>query len=301
MISIIVHGGAWDIPDELLTAHTNGVANALKLGWSKLQAGASAIDTVEAVVSSLEDDGTFDAGRGSHLNADGSIELDASMMSGKQLRCGAVAAVRHVKNPISLARKVMEESEHILLVGDGAENFALERGINLVSSHKLISPRELNKWKAFQGGENFTTKDAFRSKLPSDTVGAVAMDNNGDICAGTSTGGTFNKFPGRVGDSPLIGCGTYADNDIGGISTTGWGEAMIKIVMAKTVINLLEQYGGNIQEAATRGIDLLKRKVDGYGGVIVMNHLGEVGVAYNTPRMARGYMNETMSEPFITV
>jgi len=165
-----------------------------------------------------------------------------------------------------------------------------------------MTQREVRKWKAFQAEEGFTTKDAFKKKKQaSDTVGAVAMDRNNNICVGTSTGGTFNKFPGRVGDSPLIGCGSYADNEIGGVSTTGWGEAMIKIVMAKTVIDMLDQNGGNPTEAAKRGIDLLKRKVDGYGGVIVMNRNGEVGIAYNTPRMARAYMTEHMSEPHCEV
>ncbi|TAK60976.1 MAG: peptidase T [Bacteroidetes bacterium] len=302
MLSLIIHGGAWDIPEQEIEAHTNGITTALTIGWRMLKSGANAVDTVEKVVSSLEDDGTFDAGKGSHLNADGRIELDASMMNGKTLRCGAVAAVHHVKNPISLARKIMEQSEHILLVGAGAENFALEQGMSLCSHKELISQRELNKWKAFQASHDFSTKDAFKkSNQPSDTVGAVAMDTNGDICVGTSTGGTFNKHPGRVGDSPLIGCGTYADNEIGGVSTTGWGEAMMKIVMAKTVIDFLEQNGGDIHKAATKGVDLLKRKVDGYGGVIVMNNKGEVGVAYNTPRMARAYITEQMIEPIITV
>ncbi|MBI5214539.1 MAG: isoaspartyl peptidase/L-asparaginase [Ignavibacteriae bacterium] len=302
MISLIIHGGAWDIPHDLLDAHKLGVQEALSLGWQMLTKGSSAVDTVEQVVKSLEDNGTFDAGLGSHLNADGLIELDASIMNGKTLRCGAVAAVRHIRNPISLSRKIMDESEHILLAGSGAEDFALEHGMNLCSYKEMVSPRELNKWKAFQSGGHFSTKDAFKkTQAASDTVGAVAMDNDGNICVGTSTGGTFNKHPGRVGDSPLIGCGTYADNDIGGVSTTGWGEAMIKIVMAKTVIDMLEQNGGDVSDAATRGIDLLKRKVDGYGGVIVMNKRGEVGVAYNTPRMARGYMTEQMTEPIITV
>ncbi len=301
MKSLIIHGGAWDIPDELVEAHKSGVSNALAIGWEMLQKGASAAETVEKVVCSLEDDGTFDAGRGSHLNADGIIELDASIMDGKTMRCGAVASVHHIKNPISLARKIMDESEHILLVGNGAENFALEHGIHLHSYRELVSPRELKKWKAFQAGDDFTTKDAFRSKSASDTVGAVAMDEKGHICVGTSTGGTFNKHPGRVGDSPLIGCGSYADNDIGGVSTTGWGEAMVTILMAHPVIELLEHHNGNINEAATKGIELLKRKVDGYGGVIVMNNKGEVGVAYNTPRMARGYRTEQMSEPFVTL
>jgi|ERR1041385_1278124 beta-aspartyl-peptidase (threonine type) len=302
MISLIVHGGAWDIPDDMLEAHRKGITQALNLGWDMLRSGGNSVDAIEHVVRSLEDDGTFDAGRGSHLNANGEIELDASIMNGKTMRCGAVAAVHRVRNPISLARKIMDESEHILLAGNGAEEFALEHGMGLCDPAELISQRERERWKSVQGSEDFTTKDAFRKlKTAADTVGAVAMDRNGVICVGTSTGGTFNKHPGRVGDSPLIGCGTYADNVIGGVSTTGWGEGMIKVVMAKSVIDLMEHNAGNAQVAAERGIDLLKRKVDGYGGVIVMNHAGRLGVAFNTPRMARAYINEEMGKSFIAV
>jgi beta-aspartyl-peptidase (threonine type) len=302
MISLIIHGGAWDIPDNMVEDHRRGVNHALRLGWDILRSGGSAIDAIEQTVRALEDDGTFDAGRGSHLNAGGQIELDASMMCGKTFRCGAVAAVRSIRNPISLARKTMEESEHILLVGLGAEDFAVEHGISLSQQSDLISERELERWKAVQGNKQYTSKDAFRKlKTAADTVGAVAMDKNGDICVGTSTGGTFNKHPGRVGDSPLIGCGTYADGAIGGVSTTGWGEGMIKIVMAKSVMNILENNNGDAQDAAQQGIDLLKRKVDGYGGVIVMNHRGQFGIAFNTPRMARAYINMEMADPFVAV
>ena len=301
MLSFIVHGGAWNIPDEQVQAHHNGVSNALKKGWQILQSGGSAVDAVEQALRVLEDDETFDAGRGSHLNANGVVELDASIMNGNTFRCGAVAGVHNIHNPISLARKIMDESEHILLVGRGAEQFAMENGIRLCSPTELVIDREINRWKAVQGKE-YSTKDAFEAKgLPSDTVGAVAMDKDGTLCAGTSTGGTFNKFPGRVGDSPLIGCGTYADASVGGVSTTGWGEAMIKIVMAKTVVNLMENFEGDVQRAADAGIKLLESKVGGHGGVIAMNSIGKFGVAFNTPRMARAFSDETMSKPYIAV
>jgi beta-aspartyl-peptidase (threonine type) len=302
MLSLVVHGGAWNIPDELIQEHHNGVQKALKAGWNVLHGKRSAVDAVEAVLRCLEDDGTFDAGKGSHLNASGQIELDASIMDGKTMRCGAVACLHHIKNPITLARKIMDDSEHILLVGEGAERFAIEHGVQLSAAEELISSRELERWKAVQGQEEFSTKDAFRSMdKASDTVGAVAMDSEGHICAGTSTGGTFNKHPGRVGDSPLIGCGTYADNAIGGVSTTGWGEAMIKVVMAKTVIDFTEQYGGDVKLASQKGIELLKSKVDGYGGVIAMNSVGSIGIAFNTPRMARAFVSEEMREPVVAV
>jgi beta-aspartyl-peptidase (threonine type) len=195
----------------------------------------------------------------------------------------------------------MDESEHILLAGRGAEKFAREHGIEPCSQMDLLIERELKKWEEVKGKQNFSTKDAFRLRKPSDTVGAVALDTNGNICAGTSTGGTFNKFPGRVGDSPLIGCGTYADNSVGGVSTTGWGEAMIKVVMAKTVIDLMEFGGGNPQPVAERGIQILSDKADGNGGVIVLNTKGEFGIAYNTPRMARAFINSEMESPQILI
>jgi beta-aspartyl-peptidase (threonine type) len=302
MISLIIHGGAWDIPADKVEAHRAGVAKALSTGWNSLSSGATAVEAVEQVIRSLEDSTTFDAGSGSHLNARGEVELDASIMDGKTLRCGAVGAVRRVRNPISLARVIMNESEHILLVGDGAEEFATSKGMKLCAPQELISARERAYWDSYRDKGHISSKDAFRKvQQASDTVGAVAMDKNGDISVGTSTGGTFRKHPGRVGDSPLIGCGSYAENAVGGVSTTGWGEAMIKVVMAKTVVDIMEMNGGNAQAAAEKGIDIIKRKADGYGGVIVLNHLGEYGVAYNTPRMARGYMNVKMSEPFIAV
>lgn len=310
MIALIVHGGAWDIPDDLLEAHRSGCARGISVGWEILRSGGSAVDAVEKAINVLEDDPVFDAGRGSHLNAMGEIELDASIMNGTTFRCGAVAAVQNIRNPISLARKVMEESEHILLVGKGAARFALEHGIKQSSLDELLVGRELDRWKELQGRATFSTKEPFRKKTrtddpieraASDTVGAVALDRQGVICAGTSTGGTPNKYPGRVGDSPLIGCGTYADSSIGGISTTGWGEAMIKVVMAKTVINLMDLNGGNPQTAAEKGMEILKRKADGDGGVIVLTPEGKFGIAFNTPRMARAYISETTDAPIVNV
>ena len=299
MISLVIHGGAWNIPERTLEAHRNGCGRALHFGWELLSGGASAVETVEKVVQYLEDDGTFDAGSGSHLNEVGEIELDASIMHGKTLRCGAVGSVRRVKNPIVLARKIMDDSEHILLVGSGAEKFAADHGVPLCTMDELVSDRERDFWKKSQNLKQ-SSKEAFRTQqAASDTVGAVAMDRHGDICVGTSTGGTFKKHPGRVGDSPLIGCGSYADNTVGGVSTTGWGEAMIKVVMAKTVIDILDHNGGDPQAAAEKGIELLRKKVDGNGGVIVHNKFGKIGIAFNTPRMARAYMNSEMRDPVV--
>lgn len=301
MLSLIIHGGAWDIPTELVEAHSNGVSKALQIGWEILKNSGSAVEAVEKAINYMEDDITFDAGKGSHVNADGEIELDASIMNGKTFRAGAVASVKNVRNPISLCRKIMDESEHILLTGMGAERFAKEHGIQTCSQMDLLIDRELKKWEEAKGKQNFSTKDAFQLRKPSDTVGAVALDSEGNICAGTSTGGTFNKYPGRVGDSPLIGCGTYADNTVGGVSTTGWGEAMIKVVMAKTVIDLMEFNNGDPQQAAEKGIGILAHKADGYGGLIALNGKGEFGIAFNTPRMARAYISSEMNDPKVFV
>jgi len=302
MISLVVHGGAWDIPDELVDAHKSGVHHALKAGWAVLNKGGTALDAVERAIIVMEDDETFDAGTGSFMNSAGEVELDASIMSGRKCRAGAIAAVQNVKNPISLARKIMEESEHVLLVGMGATRFAREHGIKTCSQDDLITNRELDRWREIQKNKNFLTKDAFRrKKVPVDTVGAVAIDSHGNVASGASTGGTPNKYPGRVGDSPLIGCGTYADDDIGGVSTSGWGEAFIRVVMAKTVIDLMEHNGGDPEHAVADGLKILVRKTDGYGGIIAMNNEGRIGIAYNTPRMARAYMTSQMNTPFIAI
>ena len=301
MISLIVHGGAWDIPEELLEPHRIGVRAALSVGWRILEEGGSAMDAVEKAINYLEDDPTFDAGRGSFVNALGEIELDASIMNGTAFRAGAVAAVRNIKNPISLARMVMDKSEHILLAGMGAVRFAREHGIMQCTDDDLLTGRELDRWRQLQGNKKFSAKDSFRKNIPRDTVGAVALDKDGTIASGTSTGGTPNKYPGRVGDSPLIGCGTYADSTIGGASCSGWGESIIKVVLAKTVIDLLETNGGNGAAAAEEGVARLERKADGFGGVIVLNKSGIPSVAYNTPRMARAYRTSAMKAEVVEV
>lgn len=302
MVSIAVHGGAWDIPDNLVELHRFGVQKAITVGMAVLNDGGSAVDAVEAAIMIMEDDDTFNAGTGAFLNAAGEIELDASIMDGKTINAGAIAAVQHIKNPIMLARKIMEESDHVLLVGIGAVRFAKEHGVRTCKQDELITEKEIERWREWQRKPPSFTKEAYRrKKFPTDTVGAVALDSFGNIASGTSTGGLPNKFPGRVGDSPIIGAGTYADNSIGGVSTTGSGESMIRIVMAKSVIDSMERNGNDPAKATIEGIRLLEQKTGGYGGIIALNLEGNVGIAYDTPRMARGYMTSELREPWVAV
>jgi beta-aspartyl-peptidase (threonine type) len=301
MISLIVHGGAWNIPDDLLEAHRTGVTRALEQGWSILEKGGTALDAVEQVIRVMEDDPTFDAGKGSFVNALGEIELDASLMHGTTLKCGAIASVQNIRNPITLARLIMEKSENVLLTGMGAVRFAKENGMPVCKNDDLLIPRELKRWKEIQAKRSFSPMESYRADRPSDTVGAVAMDSHGNIVAGTSTGGTPNKHPGRVGDSPLIGCGTYADSQVGGASCSGWGEGIIRVVLAKTVIDRMEMNSYTGDAAAQFGIERLKNKVDGYGGIIVLDKNGRPSVAFNTSRMARAYRTSEMNAPFVEV
>lgn len=287
---ILIHGGAWDIPDALIEPHRNGVTKAALLGMDALN---HAVDAVQAAVSSMEDDPTFDAGTGSFLNKDGNIELDAVIIEGTSLKAGAVGAVKRIKNPIVLARKVMENCDTIFLVGEGAEQFAVTQGIPLCDNNELIIEREKERWKALSQQKK-STDEFFHG-----TVGAVALDCNGRLAAGTSTGGTPFKQPGRIGDSPIVGAGTYA-TDACAVSCTGWGEAIIKAGMAKTVADFIDQ-GECAQKAAEKSVAILKERFSGYGGVIVVTKEGDYGIAYNTPRMARCVYNGTMDAPWAEV
>src|SRR5215510_13707426 len=236
--SLIVHGGAWDIPDEAVAACNEGCRNALEAGWSILAKGGSALDAVEAAVVVLEDDPVFDAGYGSHLNVDGKVECDAIIMDAATLRAGAAAGLQRVKNPIRLARKIWEQCSHMMLVAEGAERFAQKSGLQLCDPAELISEAEHEAYLRCREDQHAAIHHRGHEQ---GTVGAVAIDREGRLFAATSTGGTCCKLPGRVGDSPLIGCGCYADCEAGGISSTGYGEAIMKIVMAKTTVDLLRQ------------------------------------------------------------
>ncbi|HET7375291.1 MAG TPA: isoaspartyl peptidase/L-asparaginase [Anaerolineae bacterium] len=287
---LIIHGGAWDIPDAEIEGHLSGVKLAAEIGWSILQAGRSALDAIEAAIRSLEDDPAFDAGRGAWLNSAGEIELDAIIMNGADLSSGAVAAVQHIRNPISLARLVMDRSPHALIVGKGAAGFAQAQGIMLVDETELLTGQELERWRSIKALPDYSSEAAFVGDLrPHGTVGAVAIDVQGHIACGTSTGGTPNKLQGRVGDSPLIGCGAYADDFSAGASATGWGESIMKVVLCKSACDFVA-HGLNAQAAAEKAIELLAQRAAGAGGLIVIDRAGNIGCAYNTPKMARAWV-----------
>jgi beta-aspartyl-peptidase (threonine type) len=300
--SLIIHGGAWNIPDESVEDCRAGMQRALEAGWKILSTGGAAIDAVESSIVILEDDPTFDAGFGSHLNTDGQVQLDAILMDGATLKAGAVAAVEHIRNPIRLARSVLEHSEHMMLVAAGAEKFAEEHGFALCPPEDLIHERERIAWRRCLSDSHAAEHHLGHE---SGTVGAVALDEHGHLFAGTSTGGTCCKLPGRVGDSPLIGCGCYADAEAGGVSCTGHGEGIMKIVMAKMATDLLHDQrvllshrkkAGPLslaQAVADACVRKLAHRVHTSGGLILLDRQGRPAAAFNTPRMAYGYVEES--------
>jgi beta-aspartyl-peptidase (threonine type) len=298
--SLLVHGGAWDIPEEAVAACKSGCHRALAAGWSVLTGGGAALDAVEAAIVVLEDEPVFDAGFGSHLNLDGRVECDAIVMDGATLRAGAAAGLQRIRNPIRLARAILEKSPHMMLVAQGAERFAKEHGIPLCAPEELVSAAEREAWSHCKGDKHAAQHHRGHEQ---GTVGAVAMDRNGRIFAATSTGGTCCKLPGRVGDSPLIGCGCYADAEAGAASCTGYGEAIMKIVMAKAAVDFLrrpvtcvdpsssESCNNSAADLAARdAVHLLAKRTRATGGLILLDRHGSPGFAFNTPRMAYGYV-----------
>jgi beta-aspartyl-peptidase (threonine type) len=310
-----VHGGAWAIPASDAHAHQTGVRNALETGYSILSHGGSALDAVEAAVVALEDDPTFDAGRGSFLTSDGKVQLDALLMDGGRMKAGGVACVERLLNPIHAARLVLEKSPHVYFVGAGAEAFAAAHGITLIDNHQLVLDRERERLiqaqlrqaagladETFSGhifADDKSPETAFTPASESssgaaspglashDTVGAVALDSRGNLAAGTSTGGTLNKTPGRVGDSSLIGCGCYADNLSAAVSLTGWGEPIMKLVLGKWATDRVAA-GSSPEFAARDAISYLFNRLGGHGGIILLGPDGRFGMAHNTPAMAWG-------------
>ncbi len=287
----MVHGGAWSIPTEARAAHREGCLAAAERGFAVLSAGGSALDAVVAAIELLEEDPTFDAGRGSVLSAEGRVQLDAGLMDGRTLHVGAVAGVHRVAHPIRLARAVLERSGHHLLVGEGAEQFARAQGFPLVDPESLVVDRERQRYADFLAGR-LTTADDFGGH---DTVGAVALDRDGHLAAGNSTGGVAFSLPGRVGDAPVPGVGYVADSRTGGVACTGWGEHILRVALATRALIALEG-GAEAAHAARQALAVLERSVRGRAGLIVLDRRGEVGLAHSTLCLAHAYRRTGMPE-----
>jgi beta-aspartyl-peptidase (threonine type) len=286
--AIVIHGGAGTILKSSMTPEQEAqyrmkLAEAVDIGYAILEKGGTSLDAVEAVVQRLEDDSLFNAGKGSVFNSDGKVELDASIMDGNTLKAGAVAGVHHVKNPIRLARTVMEKSEHVFFIGDGAEKFAQEHGLELVDESYFFTEA---RWQSLQKAK---AKESLTEKEKHGTVGAVALDQHGNLAAATSTGGMTNKKFGRIGDSPIIGAGTYADNETCAISATGHGEYFIRAVVAHDIASLIRYKRLSIQAAAEEVVMNKLAKLGGTGGIIAIDRNANIAMLFNTDGMYRAY------------
>jgi len=298
-VGLVVHGGAGTISRSEMTPQREreyraGLERAMTAGYEILKRGGSSLDAAEAAVRMLEDDPHFNAGKGAVFTSIGTNEMDAAVMDGKTLSAGAVASLKHIKNPVSLARLVMEKSGHVMMDGEGAEAFAKENGVQVLPDQKYFLTQE--RWEALQkvkaaeksggGGKKYIITDQDRHG----TVGAVALDQNGNLAAATSTGGTTNKRAGRVGDSPVIGAGTYANNATCAVSATGDGEYFVRATVAHDVSALMEYRGMSLTEAAQSVIDKVA-KLGGSGGLIAIDRQGNIALPFNTSGMYRGYVD----------
>ncbi len=283
--ALAIHGGAGTIPKTLPEAekqqYLRSLESALKVGREVLGNGGTSLDAVEKVVRFLEDDPLFNAGKGAVYTHEGTHELDAAIMDGRNLSCGSVAALKTVKNPISLARAVMEKSPHVFMVGEGAEKFATEMKVERVSPDYFDTPKRYEQWQ-----EALRKEKEAKEEKDRDTVGAVALDVHGNLAAATSTGGMTNKRFGRLGDVPVIGAGTYANNRTCAISATGWGEQFIKHTVAHDISALMEYGGLTLQQAADRVIH--QKLKPGDGGVIGVARDGSIALVFNSEGMYRG-------------
>ncbi|MBK8464553.1 MAG: isoaspartyl peptidase/L-asparaginase [Chloracidobacterium sp.] len=306
-IGFLIHGGAGSMKKGSLTPakekeYRDKLTEALLAGYKALQDGKSSLDAVEIAIRMMEDSPLFNAGKGAVFNADGKNELDASIMNGKTLAAGGAAGLHHVKNPITLARAVMEKSPHVFMFGNGAEIFAKEQKIEMVDE-KYFWTQE--SWDAFQKLRQLEKdqkpsepkkvselNDGYSEKAKKvyGTVGAVALDKEGNLSAGTSTGGMDNKKYGRVGDAPIIGAGTYANNNTCAVSATGWGEYFIRLGVARDISALMEYRALTVQAAADAVIKQKLQKLGGNGGVIAMDKFGNMAISFNTDGMFRAYV-----------
>uniref|UniRef100_A0A8C4T9J3 Isoaspartyl peptidase/L-asparaginase n=1 Tax=Erpetoichthys calabaricus TaxID=27687 RepID=A0A8C4T9J3_ERPCA len=288
---IMVHGGAYAIPDAFADECMAAVKTAALEGFKVLVSGRSAVDAVESSVRSLEDNPILNAGHGAALNTNGEVELDALIMDGKTLAAGAVSSIKNISNPVTFARSVIEKTEHVMLTGTGADQFADCQGFPRVDTNELISEKERRNWEHRKRyGEG--VQEQFNSQWVHDTVGAVALDSEGNVACATSTGGMCNKMVGRVGDSPIIGSGGYADNNIGAVSCTGHGESIMKVTLARLILFHMEQ-GKSAEEAAEEGLHYMGSRVGGGGGAIVVGRAGDWTARFTTERMAWASVKET--------
>ncbi len=306
-LGFMIHGGAGvmkkgSISPEKEKEYREKLQQAVLAGYKELQSGKSSLDAVEIAVKILEDSPLFNAGKGAVFTHDGKNELDASIMDGKTLAAGAVAGLRHIRNPISLARAVMERSEHVMMVGEGAENFAREQKFEFVDEKYFWTQDRWDQLQDILKKEKETTPDSpkpgtvSKNRKPEGrfgTVGAVALDKDGNLAAGTSTGGMTNKRFGRVGDSPIIGAGTYANNNSCAVSATGWGEYFIRLGVARDISAQMEYLAMPIQQAADAVIKNKLQKLGGDGGIIAIDKYGNMAVSFNTEGMFRAYIDVT--------
>lgn len=292
-IAIIVHGGAGTIADERAPLAKEGCREAAMIGWKILQGDGTALAAVEAAVRALEDNPIFNAGTGSSLNRDGKIEMDAGIMEGHTLNVGAVAGIERIKHPITAARFVLG-SPHVMLISKGAQQFALEHGMTLCAEEELLTERQYRAWKEGQSADLTLSSDEHDTGKKHGTVGAVAFDGFGILASATSTGGFTNKIPGRVGDSPLVGCGFYAD-EYAAISCTGYGEDFTRLLIGRRAAEFVA-HGDAAQQAAEAAIAFLGKRAGGEGGLIIVDHRGRIGFARNSRNMAYAYLMEDMTD-----
>jgi beta-aspartyl-peptidase (threonine type) len=281
---VLVHGGAGHVPIDRRPRHVEGCARAAKIGAEVIARGGSSLDAVEAAVRALEDDPSFNAGTGACLNAEGQVEHDASIMSGDDLRAGAVCALASFKNPIAIARAALEDGRHVLYAAHGARAFALAHGFEEVDPTSLVTEAARAAWDAARKSDD-------AAGWAGGTVGAVARDVRGHLAAATSTGGTMNKRAGRVGDSPLVGAGCFADDEAGAVSTTGHGEGMMRLVIAKSIADDVRR-GASPSEAVGAALAILERRVGAHGGAIAVSPRGDFGLGRTTATMSWAWSGE---------
>ena len=279
---VLVHGGAGDIPDSRDAGKLSGCIVAAKIGYQCLSAGGSVLDAVELAVKSMELDENFNCGYGSVLTLKGTVEMEASIMNGSDLRAGCCTLIQDIVHPISFARRVMEKTPHNFLGGRAAMDFAVAQGFTVGSPGSMVTE------KAREALEDFVKNNSL-SRSEVGTVGAVAIDSQGNVAAATSTGGRTGKYEGRIGDTPLVGCGTYADNRFGAVSSTGMGEDIMRFVLAKDIISRMELLGSSAQEATQVSLEEMRKRTQGTAGAITIDAQGGVGIYWTSEKMAWAY------------